>query len=137
MCTSWPKDRADCAVDARIIHPERRCCTHLLLAGRKFGTLSRLAAETAKVRPNAARGNPRQQPCRATGKGRQRKCRLDRSEEHTSELQSLMRISYAVFCLKKKKKIRKSTHVTNTKEYRKLSLKKHINTIITNLQLKS
>src|SRR3546814_10018222 len=29
---------------------------------------------------------------------------LDRSEEHTSELQSLMRISYAVFCLKKKKK---------------------------------
>src|SRR3546814_5579161 len=32
-----------------------------------------------------------------------------RSEEHTSELQSLMRISYAVFCLKKKK----STHVTH------------------------
>src|SRR3546814_15688826 len=30
---------------------------------------------------------------------------LSRSEEHTSELQSLMRISYAVFCLKKKKKI--------------------------------
>src|SRR3546814_5505035 len=30
--------------------------------------------------------------------------RLRRSEEHTSELQSLMRISYAVFCLKKKKK---------------------------------
>src|SRR3546814_3568493 len=29
---------------------------------------------------------------------------LDRSEEHTSELQSLMRISYAVFCLNKKKK---------------------------------
>src|SRR3546814_4214468 len=29
----------------------------------------------------------------------------DRSEEHTSELQSLMRISYAVFCLKKKQKI--------------------------------
>src|SRR3546814_2947107 len=32
---------------------------------------------------------------------------LPRSEEHTSELQSLMRISYAVFCLKKKKKITK------------------------------
>src|SRR3546814_8898064 len=29
---------------------------------------------------------------------------LERSEEHTSELQSLMRISYAVFCLKKKKR---------------------------------
>src|SRR3546814_7454920 len=32
----------------------------------------------------------------------------DRSEEHTSELQSLMRISYAVFCLKKKNKKNKS-----------------------------
>src|SRR3546814_7487137 len=31
-----------------------------------------------------------------------RRCRRPRSEEHTSELQSLMRISYAVFCLKKK-----------------------------------
>src|SRR3546814_3190619 len=31
-------------------------------------------------------------------------CTRHRSEEHTSELQSLMRISYAVFCLKKKKK---------------------------------
>src|SRR3546814_8908352 len=36
-----------------------------------------------------------------------------RSEEHTSELQSLMRISYAVFCLKKKKK-------TKTKNKRSL-----------------
>src|SRR3546814_7911202 len=33
-----------------------------------------------------------------------------RSEEHTSELQSLMRISYAVFCLKKKKHVRHETH---------------------------
>src|SRR3546814_1497283 len=45
------------------------------------------------------------------------KCRLfrltmqpeHRSEEHTSELQSLMRISYAVFCLKKKKTTQKNT----------------------------
>src|SRR3546814_3436029 len=34
----------------------------------------------------------------------------DRSEEHTSELQSLMRISYAVFCLKKKNKITKISY---------------------------
>src|SRR3546814_9382719 len=34
----------------------------------------------------------------------------DRSEEHTSELQSLMRISYAVFCLKKKKKNQQQKH---------------------------
>src|SRR3546814_4679856 len=38
-----------------------------------------------------------------------------RSEEHTSELQSLMRISYAVFCLKKKtKKTKSNTYYTDT-----------------------
>src|SRR3546814_5665904 len=42
-----------------------------------------------------------------------------RSEEHTSELQSLMRISYAVFCLKKKKQTQYNTiiqriHIDNT-----------------------
>src|SRR3546814_1223940 len=44
---------------------------------------------------------------RTTGTARRR------SEEHTSELQSLMRISYAVFCLKKK------THNNNNKHYDK------------------
>src|SRR3546814_1899656 len=39
-----------------------------------------------------------------------------RSEEHTSELQSLMRISYAVFCLKKKKKKKK----TRTKDHKRM-----------------
>src|SRR3546814_6522778 len=39
-----------------------------------------------------------------------------RSEEHTSELQSLMRISYAVFCLKKKIKQRHKS-ITYTREY--------------------
>src|SRR3546814_5979259 len=36
---------------------------------------------------------------------------LERSEEHTSELQSLMRISYAVFCLKKQKKEDKKIYI--------------------------
>src|SRR3546814_9160248 len=45
--------------------------------------------------------------------GDRRARRHVRSEEHTSELQSLMRISYAVFCLKKKKN--KKTHRHNTK----------------------
>src|SRR3546814_4317603 len=36
-----------------------------------------------------------------------------RSEEHTSELQSLMRISYAVFCLKKNKKTKKTDNTTD------------------------
>src|SRR3546814_1543015 len=43
--------------------------------------------------------------------------RAGRSEEHTSELQSLMRISYAVFCLKQKKSIhkysKKHDHITS------------------------
>src|SRR3546814_1885814 len=36
-----------------------------------------------------------------------------RSEEHTSELQSLMRISYAVFCLKKKKQTKNQSNITS------------------------
>src|SRR3546814_10038120 len=55
-------------------------------------------------------------PREASGDGRRRA--LGRSEEHTSELQSLMRISYAVFCLKKKKPIIQYTmslqHKTHT-----------------------
>src|SRR3546814_8217651 len=47
---------------------------------------------------------------------RSRQCRrqpgADRSEEHTSELQSLMRISYAVFCLQKKKQ---TVQISNNK----------------------
>src|SRR3546814_2233590 len=50
-----------------------------------------------ELRPQARRHHPRaDRRRRAAG-------RTPRSEEHTSELQSLMRISYAVFCLKKKK----------------------------------
>src|SRR3546814_7232547 len=55
---------------------------------------------------------------------------LGRSEEHTSELQSLMRISYAVFCLKKKKKHKikyynrhTSLHRTSSKHYTNTSSK--------------
>src|SRR3546814_8174744 len=49
-----------------------------------------------------------------------------RSEEHTSELQSLMRISYAVFCLKKKKKNKK--HNMNTHHKIHISIQHHIKT---------
>src|SRR3546814_4964557 len=52
-------------------------------------------------------------PCRH----RREESGAGRSEEHTSELQSLMRISYAVFCLKKKKKkIRQMTKDKNSVE---------------------
>src|SRR3546814_8981973 len=56
-----------------------------------------------------------------------------RSEEHTSELQSLMRISYAVFCLKKKKKnitIEEAENITKTiNKKNKSKRSKHNNTI--------
>src|SRR3546814_4344509 len=48
-------------------------------------------------------------PIQDRGRGRSR-----RSEEHTSELQSLMRISYAVFCLKKKNKQKSDTKPIQT-----------------------
>src|SRR3546814_10216805 len=84
------------------------------------------SATHGRARQHCAwRGGPRTPPGRekqhdrnpsAEGHGlvpgvRDRRARLLRSEEHTSELQSLMRISYAVFCLKKKKK---NTLKTNT-----------------------
>src|SRR3546814_1327732 len=52
----------------------------------------------------------------------QRAVHRGRSEEHTSELQSLMRISYAVFCLKKKKS---NTHRTKKDESQDLHNKKN------------
>src|SRR3546814_9383085 len=55
--------------------------------GRAADTLSRLWGGERTILPPWGRGTMRSM----------------RSEEHTSELQSLMRISYAVFCLKKKK----------------------------------
>src|SRR3546814_4764482 len=51
-----------------------------------------------RQRIGADRGSSEQRVAAGDGVGR------ERSEEHTSELQSLMRISYAVFCLKKKKR---------------------------------
>src|SRR3546814_6317320 len=52
-----------------------------------------------------------------------------RSEEHTSELQSLMRISYAVFCLKKKKKTK---YTITTQRHRKKRIIRHRYTVINN-----
>src|SRR3546814_9256803 len=51
-----------------------------------------------------------------------------RSEEHTSELQSLMRISYAVFCLKKKNSINNTKNASNTTQTQLLYNIHHHNT---------
>src|SRR3546814_9989266 len=63
---------------------------------------------------------------------------LRRSEEHTSELQSLMRISYAVFCLKKKKQIKNKIYIDSkyqTKQHKKKRYYKIIDTTIIKLKI--
>src|SRR3546814_1239523 len=66
--------------------PLRRSCRHADAAARRARDLQFQSRGPALARSQCG--------TRACG---------ERSEEHTSELQSLMRISYAVFCLKKKK----------------------------------
>src|SRR3546814_2418497 len=66
-----------------------------LRRGRRGG--DRIVAPAAPARPD-------REPTAGGRSGSLGRHRIDRSEEHTSELQSLMRISYAVFCLKKKNK---------------------------------
>src|SRR3546814_6190991 len=68
-----------------------------LFRSRSKGVASRGVLGSGRAR--SVRGR---RDCSVRGVGHSRR-NPDRSEEHTSELQSLMRISYAVFCLKKKK----------------------------------
>src|SRR3546814_10013086 len=72
------------------------------------GEVRRPARKRASAGAVPVGGVPRPVPLQRLPPGRHRPDRArrrpgDRSEEHTSELQSLMRISYAVFCLKTKK----------------------------------
>src|SRR3546814_5791938 len=86
----------------------------LLLAGCIPSSEPR-RAEPSRGEPRAARSDPTTRQCLAdlARDGIEFEIlpdrRFGRSEEHTSELQSLMRISYAVFCLKKKQKNSKTT----------------------------
>src|SRR3546814_19672539 len=68
-----------------------------------YTTLFRSNRPRVRASPQAARRFPRWRSYRRAAA--ERRQHHARSEEHTSELQSLMRISYAVFCLKKKNKI--------------------------------
>src|SRR3546814_1679250 len=80
-----------------------------------YTTLFRSPAGTAGGAVRAGLGGSAQQAahrCQRRFDGGE----LRRSEEHTSELQSLMRISYAVFCLKKKKHTNQAKHPQQTYE---------------------
>src|SRR3546814_2210097 len=88
----------------------------VVLRGGRPGSKVRLIPALRKI--DSRRGFPkrreRDSSSRVVGGWRWRRrsgcarISMERSEEHTSELQSLMRTSYAVFCLKKKTKTRKS-----------------------------
>src|SRR3546814_7417555 len=82
----WPRERTP-----EHPGPSELCCRRDVVIGVVDGEV-RLAAVIAPVVDEDRELGPSD----LHGRG-------DRSEEHTSELQSLMRISYAVFCLKKKK----------------------------------
>src|SRR3546814_3902420 len=74
--------------------------TTLFRSSRRARVTRTCGAPSAETKSCAARPMRRSSP----GSPSSARIRGARSEEHTSELQSLMRISYAVFCLKKKKK---------------------------------
>src|SRR3546814_6477814 len=80
--------------------------------GKDWRSLNRLAVENGVLRdfgiiPEMALRDNAYGVCRWDDRG---PLITSRSEEHTSELQSLMRISYAGFCLKKKKHTYENTH---------------------------
>src|SRR3546814_2632554 len=85
--------------DCRAAESGRQQCRGLCLQPGDRHGLPRVLEDHAGVRAEgAAHEQPVDQQLRDGARAGRR-----RSEEHTSELQSLMRISYAVFCLKKKK----------------------------------
>src|SRR3546814_10745533 len=116
--SDWSSDVCSSDLDAAVGWPQLPC-RRQLQRGRRLllrgGQLvrpyrHRPRALAARRRLPAAHRRPRDGAGGAEGEGTRRLRRSGggsrerpRSEEHTSELQSLMRISYAVFCLKKTK----------------------------------
>src|SRR3546814_3911633 len=88
--------RRDPAADRRPVRGRRRDEHRRCVVGNADAADER-PADVASLLLGGLRDHRRRGPAAAPQR------RGDRSEEHTSELQSLMRISYAVFCLKKKK----------------------------------
>src|SRR3546814_1709067 len=93
-------------------HRDRHVLTHSFPTRRSsdlggFRALARLSSRQYRAGGRHRDGGPLGQQLHADdrylSRGAEGKAARPRSEEHTSELQSLMRISYAVFCLKKKK----------------------------------
>src|SRR3546814_6469702 len=93
-----------------ILRPPRSTRTDTLFPPRRSSDLRK--HEPSPCRPWQLHALPCQQRGGPLPPARLPQGQSQRSEEHTSELQSLMRISYAVFCLKKKKNSAKQTELT-------------------------
>src|SRR3546814_5995573 len=94
----------------RVVHAKPRSATSIIRGGKQ---VDHLGVEIVRLA-----GRDFAKPTRAIGSARAKVGHI-RSEEHTSELQSLMRISYAVFCLKKKKQHTqefKKSHINNNEK---------------------
>src|SRR3546814_4547288 len=97
--SDWSSDV--CSSDLRAVLPPRPCHAYGEPRRQRQGRLKHVVPGThGRADPRRPAGGRRQRHQGA----REGLFAGTRSEEHTSELQSLMRISYAVFCLKKKKK---------------------------------
>src|SRR3546814_7237547 len=85
--------------------PRSRSCCCRLWRWTHGGTCSRTSTQLCRLLKRLSRRSRRHRPPTSDwGERLTRRCGDRRSEEHTSELQSLMRNSYAVFCLQQKKK---------------------------------
>src|SRR3546814_8670001 len=97
--SDWSSDV--CSSD---LHQHRRECRTRHAAGRAYLRRAGRSDLSVKDACDGVGAAQRARQLHRAGRDRDRRlCHVPRSEEHTSELQSLMRISYAVFCLKKKK----------------------------------
>src|SRR3546814_7985892 len=101
--SDWSSDV--CSSDLRTRRPT--CAPRRTGSSRRFSRTLRASPASTRlaVTPSSSSSCPM---CRSW---------LHRSEEHTSELQSLMRISYAVFCLKKKTKSIKHQYSIHTHDH--------------------
>src|SRR3546814_7363706 len=100
-------DRQRRAVDARFVDREAEVLAHPVDREAEIELVLRHRAPAVEHLP-ARRGAARDRLEHLVGIELRR---LRRSEEHTSELQSLMRITYAVFCLKKKKNQKQNLNI--------------------------
>src|SRR3546814_6775188 len=101
------------AIQSAVLLARRQEIINALVRGDRFCDIDRRLGLNKDARRNLRFLTPEQSAARERNLRNRYVIAGNRSEEHTSELQSLMRISYAVFCLKKK--IENKTQITHSR----------------------